>query len=134
VSAFALGGVFLLSINFIFKSPAFQFVITCIEGIFRTATKSMPNPESLEEDTEEKARLRRWIEETFLGPAETLDPKNFVLILTIFAFNASLGMLGSTLIYANGQDVLCSKSYVKGFPHADQKQHSLPLGEDCLPK
>jgi hypothetical protein len=72
----------------------------------------MPNLESLEEDREEKARLRRWIEEIFLEPAETLDPKNLALTLTIFAFNASLGMLGSTLIYSNGQDVLCSKSYI----------------------
>lgn len=65
-------------------------------------------PQALEEDAEEKARLRRWIEEAFLGPSENLDPKNLVLILTLFSANASAALAGSTLIYEKGQDILCS--------------------------
>lgn len=115
VSAYALGTLLLLSINYIIKSPALQFLFNSFNLLFNfSSSSSKQTPESIEEDSQEKVRLRQWIEETFLGPSENMDPKNLVLTLTIFAFNASLGMFGSTLVYSSGQDVLCTFSVAWG--------------------
>lgn len=71
-------------------------------------------PEALEADSQEKERLRRWVEDVLLGPAESLDPKNLIFILCIFVANASLAMFGATLIFSKGQDLMCSQFFLTG--------------------
>jgi hypothetical protein len=108
VDAFFLGGVFLLSLVYIFRSPAIQTLTYGIGNVLqRRSTPS--SPEELEANTEEKERLKKWIEDVLLGPAESLDPKNLIFILCIFVANAGLAMFGSTLIFSKGQDVMCSE-------------------------
>lgn len=62
----------------------------------------------MEENAAEKARMRRWIEETLLGNSENSDPKNLMLILSIIVASASLSMFGSTLLFRAGQDGFCT--------------------------
>ncbi|KAG8823435.1 hypothetical protein FRC17_009333 [Serendipita sp. 399] len=112
ISAFFLGGVFLLSLHYIISSPTVQYVTRAIKRAFKLNIYMPASQEALEEHAEEKARVRRWVEETLLGPAENSDPKNLVLILSIFALSASLSMFGSTLMFKKGQNVACSKSAV----------------------
>jgi hypothetical protein len=108
VDAFFLGGVFLLALGYIFKSPAIQSITYSVGNVLQRR-KAPSSPEGLEADSEEKERLRKWVEDVLLGPAETLDPKNLVFVLCIFVANAGLAMFGSTLIFSKGQDVMCSE-------------------------
>jgi len=109
VDAFFLGGVFLLSLAYVFKAPAIQSLTYSIENMLQR--QSIPSSlEALEAGDHEKERLRKWIEDVLLGPAESLDPKNLVFVLCIFVANASLAMFGSTLIFFEGQDTMCSMS------------------------
>jgi hypothetical protein len=109
VDAFFLGGVFLLALGYIFKSPAIQSLTYSVENVLRRRT-SLSSPEELEADSDEKERLRKWVEDVLLGPAESLDPKNLVFVLCLFVANAGFAMFGSTLIFSKGQDVMCSES------------------------
>ncbi|PVF96454.1 hypothetical protein CPB86DRAFT_786951 [Serendipita vermifera] len=108
LSSFFLGGVFLLSLQYIVKSPGLQWIFRGIGRLFKPRSSSQFSPEQLEEDADEKARLKRWIEETFCGQSDNMDPKNIVLILTFFAANASLSLFGSTLMFMKGQDAVCT--------------------------
>ncbi|KAG8821531.1 hypothetical protein FRC19_007666 [Serendipita sp. 401] len=108
ISGFFLGGVFLLSIHFIISSPAVQCVTRALKRAFKLNVYMPANQDALEENAEEKARVRRWVEETLLGPAENSDPKNLVLVLSLFALSSSLSMFGSTLIFQKGQNVACT--------------------------
>jgi hypothetical protein len=108
IAAFFLGGVFLLSFVYILKSSALQTLTYSIGNLLQRRT-APSSPEELEADSQEKERLRKWIEDVLLGPAESLDPKNLVFVLSIFVANAGLAMFGSTLIFSQGQDVMCSE-------------------------
>lgn len=107
VDAFFLGGAFLLALMYICKSAAIRSLSETFGSIsLRRSTPS--TPESLEADLDEKERLRKWVEDILLGPAESLDPKNLVFILCIFVANASLAMFGATLIFSKGQELMCT--------------------------
>jgi hypothetical protein len=140
LSSFFLGGVFLLALKYIAKSPGLQWISRGIGNLITPRSSSQLSLEQLEEDADEKARLKRWIEETFCGPSDNMDPKNIVLILSFFAANASLAMFGSTLQFMKGQDAVCSECPSLFLSLSDDRAYSShpqllqSLGEGCPPR
>lgn len=133
MSSFFLGAVFLLSFRYIINSPAIQLFIRRVNVAVRASALHLPSPERLEE-SDEKIRIRQWIEDNLLGGEETTDPKNLVLALTIFAATASLAMFGSVLPFSAKYDSACSAYRVVPYTYRflTVLQHSQSLGEAYL--